>query len=345
MLSGLTLRVIGRIPAGYSIQRAFDGQAAALEDVGVDHGGADVLVAEQFLDGANIVAILEQMGGKGMAKGMATDALLDARFLGGFLDGALKSRFVHVVAAFFAAARVGGAFGGRKEVLPNQFAIGFGVFLLERAGQVNFAKARGQVFLVVEADLFDLPPEGGDDGIGQGRDAVFFPLSIADGDGFVFKVNILDAQSDTFHKAKAGAVEDLGHEFKEAVHLSNDAHGFIAAEDGGKTFGAFSGGKQNRFDFLVEHFAVQEEDGAEGLVLGGGGDVPFGGEVDDIGTDLVGAHLGGMLFMVEEDVAADPIEVGFFGAVGVMLKAEGVLHLFEKFFCHGNSLTVAERSV
>ena len=180
--------------------------------MGVDHGGADVFVSEQFLNGANVIAILEKMGGKGMAKGMATDALLDARFLGGFFDGALQSQFVHVVAAFFAAARVGGTFGGRKEVLPNQFAIGFGVFLLERTGQVNFAKARGQVFLVVEADLFDLPPEGGDDGIGQGRDAVFFAFAIADGDGFVFKVNIFDAQSDTFHQAQSGAVEDLRHQ-------------------------------------------------------------------------------------------------------------------------------------
>jgi len=31
------------------------GQAAAVEDVGVDHGGFNVLVAEQFLDGADII--------------------------------------------------------------------------------------------------------------------------------------------------------------------------------------------------------------------------------------------------------------------------------------------------
>ena len=43
---------------GALVQGAADGQAAALEDVGVDHGGFDILVAEQFLDGADVVATL-----------------------------------------------------------------------------------------------------------------------------------------------------------------------------------------------------------------------------------------------------------------------------------------------
>ena len=37
------------------IQRAANGQATPVEDVGVDHRGLHVLVAEEFLDGANIV--------------------------------------------------------------------------------------------------------------------------------------------------------------------------------------------------------------------------------------------------------------------------------------------------
>ncbi len=89
MLFGLTLRVIEQITACYLIQRAFDRQSAALEDMGVDHGGANVLVAEQFLNGADIVTTLKQMRGKGMPKGVAGDTLLDPRFGGGFLDGAL----------------------------------------------------------------------------------------------------------------------------------------------------------------------------------------------------------------------------------------------------------------
>ena len=40
------------------VEGGFDGEAAALKEVGVDHGGFDVFVAEQFLDGTDIVASL-----------------------------------------------------------------------------------------------------------------------------------------------------------------------------------------------------------------------------------------------------------------------------------------------
>ena len=49
----------GRRGAGEAVGRALDGTAAAVEDVGVDHSGTDVAVAEQLLDGANVVAGFE----------------------------------------------------------------------------------------------------------------------------------------------------------------------------------------------------------------------------------------------------------------------------------------------
>jgi hypothetical protein len=52
---------------------------------------------------------------------------------------------------------------------------------------------------------------------------------------------------------------------------------------------------------LVEHLAVEEEEGAEGLVLGGGGDIVLHGQVSEKGFDLRCAHLGGMTFVVEKN--------------------------------------------
>ena len=72
-----------------AVEGAFDGKSAALEYVGVDHGGADILMPEQFLNGTNIVAVLEEMGCKGMTEGVAGDAFSDADFFGSFLDAAL----------------------------------------------------------------------------------------------------------------------------------------------------------------------------------------------------------------------------------------------------------------
>jgi hypothetical protein len=36
--------------------------------VSIDHGRSDILVAQQFLDGADIIAGFEQMGGEGGAE-------------------------------------------------------------------------------------------------------------------------------------------------------------------------------------------------------------------------------------------------------------------------------------
>ena len=39
----------------------------SVQDMGVDHSRADVFMAQQLLDGANVITGFEQMGGKGVA--------------------------------------------------------------------------------------------------------------------------------------------------------------------------------------------------------------------------------------------------------------------------------------
>ena len=47
--------------------------------------------------------------------------------------------------------------------------------------------------------------------------------------------------------------------------------------------------------------------------------------------NFIGAHVFGVAFVVKEDEAFDPVVVGLFGAVGVVLKADGVGDLVEEF--------------
>ena len=49
-----------------AVRGARDAQKAAAEDVGVDHRGLHAAVAEQLLNGANVGAVLEQVGRKGV---------------------------------------------------------------------------------------------------------------------------------------------------------------------------------------------------------------------------------------------------------------------------------------
>ncbi len=54
-------------------------EAATVQDVGIDHRRAHVAMAQQLLHRANVVACLEQMGRKRMAKGVARRPLGNAR--------------------------------------------------------------------------------------------------------------------------------------------------------------------------------------------------------------------------------------------------------------------------
>ena len=67
----------------FSIEWTADRHSAALKHVGVNHRGTHVFVPQKFLHGTDVVTILKQVGGKTVTKGMTTDTLGDARFLGG----------------------------------------------------------------------------------------------------------------------------------------------------------------------------------------------------------------------------------------------------------------------
>ena len=55
--------IFGSIGEGIGLNCAIEGAdhalAAAIENMGVDHGGFDIFVSEEFLDSTDVVAILE----------------------------------------------------------------------------------------------------------------------------------------------------------------------------------------------------------------------------------------------------------------------------------------------
>ena len=75
-----------RIDELQAVERARHPQAAPVQDVRVDHRRADVAVAQQLLDGSDVVAVFEEVGCEGMTEGMAAGVLDDS----GAVD-----RFVH----------------------------------------------------------------------------------------------------------------------------------------------------------------------------------------------------------------------------------------------------------
>jgi hypothetical protein len=72
------------------VKRAADALATAVEHMGVDHGGANVLVAQKFLDCADVATCLQQVSSEGVSEGMASHMLDDTGAADGLLHRTLN---------------------------------------------------------------------------------------------------------------------------------------------------------------------------------------------------------------------------------------------------------------
>ena len=104
---------------------AADSPAAAVEDVGVDHRRLQVPMAEQLLDGADVVAVLQQVGGEAVTEGMAGSVLDQPGSAHGVPEGALDRGLVEVMSPDCAAFQVAKPAGGGEDVLPAPLARSF----------------------------------------------------------------------------------------------------------------------------------------------------------------------------------------------------------------------------
>ena len=111
--------------------------------------------------------------------------------------------------------------------------------------------------------------------------------------------------------------------------VENAAH-FLFGEECGQAFGLPVVQGVNRAQVLFQHLAVEEQKGTEGLMLGGGSDILFDGQMGEERFDFGRPHLVRVAFAMEQDKAPDPVHGGVFGADGVVLKAQGVADLVEQ---------------
>ncbi|SRR6266536_275683 len=105
------------------------------------------------------LAIVQQVGGKGVPKGVAAHALGDARAESGGPDRALQDRFVEVMAAAVAGQSVDVDARGRKDPLPGPFAPCVGVLPREGPRQLDPARSGLEVALMLVADPVEMPEE------------------------------------------------------------------------------------------------------------------------------------------------------------------------------------------
>lgn len=298
----------------------------------VDHGGADVFVAEEFLDGANIVSGFEQVSSEAVTKGVATGGFCEVGSADGKFDGVLKVFLGDVMAPSLAAAWIDGQAWGGKYVLPSPGARSIDVFALERAWEINGAVAAGEVLPVQFANAGQVLLQRTFESSGQQGSAWTHAFAFADGDAVVGKVYVFNAQAKGLEQTQTATVKEVRHETVVAAEAGEDGARFATGEDNRQSSGAadaFDAGDEGKF--AIEDLLVKEEEGVESLVLSGGGDVAVEIKVGKEGGDFFFAHFGGMAFALEEDEAADPVDVSAFGAKAITFDAEVPADAIEKF--------------
>ena len=121
-----------------------------------DHRCADIGMAKELLDCANVVPVFEQMRGKRMPERMATDALRDSRLSRGHRHGTLHRRLVHVISRWRSPPGVAAHPTRRKHKLPGPVRRGVRILPIERVRQHHGSDAVSQIPLVLPLYLGEM---------------------------------------------------------------------------------------------------------------------------------------------------------------------------------------------
>jgi hypothetical protein len=84
-------------------------------------------MAQQFLNSANIVAVLQKVGSEAVPKGMATNFFVDLGLLYGLLGSFLQATRMQMMSSDNSGARIGRKIKTRKGILPNPLFFGVGI--------------------------------------------------------------------------------------------------------------------------------------------------------------------------------------------------------------------------
>jgi hypothetical protein len=204
-----------------------------LKDMGIDHGGGNVIVSEQLLNGADVGAALEQVSGEGMAKGMGADLPRQTGTADDQLDGFVDDAGVNMVATSDSRTGVYGNIPGRENILPAPFLGGIRILPSQSMGQIDLTMPLSRILLMQGLDPDQVVMEQRGERGGKGCEAIFVALARTDGQLLHLKIDVLDPDADSFHDAQAATVEQFGNQLGSAVQQRDNRGDFFACHDNG----------------------------------------------------------------------------------------------------------------
>jgi hypothetical protein len=150
----------------HKVRRAAYPQGAAIEPMGVDHRGADVL------------APLQPMGGKEMVEGMAAGGFADPSCAYGLFDGSLYQRGIDGMAPLQATAAIPPAIQLGEHPRPAPISIGMGVFPRQGLRHQHLSPAGCQAIPMLLPHHQLMLAKLGKQALGQQRQAVLSALAM-----------------------------------------------------------------------------------------------------------------------------------------------------------------------
>jgi hypothetical protein len=138
-------------------QAGFDIALPLPEYMRINHGGIEVIVTHQFLDGSNIRAVKKQVRGERMPQGVASDSLDKSGGPRGVAHGVLEGFGHDMMPARLAGKRIDGPLGGRKNILPGPGFRLVRILLCEKMRHINLSEALGDIFVMPLFDSLQMP--------------------------------------------------------------------------------------------------------------------------------------------------------------------------------------------
>ena len=117
------------------IEWAPNAETGAVTDVGINHRGGNIFVPEEFLNGPDIITILQQMRSKTVPESMTACRFGDPGGPNSLLDGILQVSFCDVVPAFFPPRGSTEIFSAGKTYCQDQSRAAFEYFRCKALGR------------------------------------------------------------------------------------------------------------------------------------------------------------------------------------------------------------------
>ena len=204
-----------------------------------------------------------------MPEGMATRGLRNPGGPDGLFDGILQILLPCVVSPCLAAARIDREIVGGEDILPRPFAGCVPIFPVQGAGKINGTAAVREVLLMEFLNPGEVRLQRPAEPLREDGNAFPHTLAFSNGNLAISKIDILDAQPETFEQAQTAPVEEVCHDPVISLQMGENGASFGSRKDDGKLGRAANALDGDEFELPIEHLLVEEEQGAESLVLRG----------------------------------------------------------------------------